>query len=68
MNGELYGLLPQHGILGRVMDFDAAKSAFRKDEFSAGIRLGLRGHAQMSHAVFAARTAGLMGRALKLRT
>lgn len=62
MTGELYGLLTQHGILGRLMDFDAAKNAFHKDEFAAGVRLGLRGHAQMSHTVFAARTAGLMGR------
>jgi len=62
MTGELYGLLTQHGILGRLMDFEAAKSAFQKDEFAAGVRLGLRGHSQMSHTIFAARTAGLMGR------
>ena len=62
MTGELYGLLTQHGILGRLMDFGEAKSALHKDEFAAGVRLGLRGYAQMSHTVFAARTAGLMGR------
>ena len=62
MTGELYGLLTQHGILGRLMDFETAKNSFHKDEFSAGVRLGLRGHAQLSHTIFAARTAGLMGR------
>ena len=62
MTGELYGLLTQHGILGRLMDFETAKNAFHKDEFAAGVRLGLRGHSQMSHTIFAARTAGLMGR------
>ena len=62
MTGELYGLLTQHGILGRLMDFDAAKNAFHQPEFAAGVQLGLRGHSQMSHTIFAARTAGLMGR------
>lgn len=62
MTGELYGLLTQHGILGRLMDFETAKESFHKDEFAAGVQLGLRGHSQMSHTIFAARTAGLMGR------
>ena len=62
MTGELYGLLTQHGILGRLMDFEAARDSFQKDEFVAGVKRGLQGHAQMSHTVFAARTAGLMGR------
>jgi 2-dehydro-3-deoxygalactonokinase len=62
MTGELYGLLTQHGILGRLMDFEGAGSTFHNDEFSAGVQLGLRGHSQMSHTIFAARTAGLMGR------
>jgi 2-dehydro-3-deoxygalactonokinase len=62
MTGELYGLLTQHGILGRLMDFDTAKESFHQDEFAAGVQLGLRGHSQMSHTIFAARTAGLMGR------
>jgi len=41
MTGELYGLLTQHGILGR---------------------LGLDHHANATHVIFSARTAGLMGR------
>jgi 2-dehydro-3-deoxygalactonokinase len=34
----------------------------RPEDFVAGVRLGLQGHAALSHTVFAARTAGLMGR------
>jgi 2-dehydro-3-deoxygalactonokinase len=58
MTGELYGLLTQHGILGRLMVFGND----RPDDFEAGVRLGLQGHAALSHTIFAARTAGLMGR------
>jgi 2-dehydro-3-deoxygalactonokinase len=56
MTGELYGLLTQHGILGRLMVFGQQ----HQDEFVAGARLGLAGHARLSHTIFAARTAGLM--------
>lgn len=58
MTGELFGLLTQHGILGRLMVFGQQ----RPEDFIAGVRLGLQGHAALSHTVFAARTAGLMGR------
>jgi len=58
MTGELFGLLTQHGILGRLMVF----GRHRPEDFVAGVRLGLQGHAALSHTVFAARTAGLMGR------
>ncbi|HSV80389.1 MAG TPA: 2-dehydro-3-deoxygalactonokinase [Ramlibacter sp.] len=57
MTGELYGLLTQHGILGRLMEFGHADA----DAFAAGVRLGLAEHASASHVIFAARTAGLMG-------
>ena len=57
MTGELYGLLTQHSILGRLMVFGDD----RRDDFLAGVRLGLHGYAQLSHAIFLARTAGLMG-------
>ncbi len=57
MTGELYGLLTQHGILGRLMVFGHD----RRDDFVAGVRYGITGHGQLSHAIFAARTAGLMG-------
>jgi 2-dehydro-3-deoxygalactonokinase len=61
MTGEFYGLLTQHGILGRLMQFDDAPGTLRQDEFSRGVKLGLAQHGQLSHTVFAARTAGLMG-------
>ncbi len=57
MTGELYGLLTQHGILGRLMVFGHD----RRDDFVAGVRHGIAGHGQLSHVIFAARTAGLMG-------
>ncbi|PIF73808.1 2-keto-3-deoxygalactonate kinase [Variovorax sp. 54] len=57
MTGEFYGLLTKHGILGRLMQFGAA----RPETFDAGVRLGLAQHGNALHVVFAARTAGLMG-------
>ena len=62
MTGELYGLLTQHSILGRLMVFGAEPGALQQEAFTAGVRLGLRGHAELPHTLFAARTAGLMGR------
>jgi len=62
MTGELYGLLTQHSILGRLMVFGAEPGALQQEAFAAGVRLGLRGHAELPHTLFAARTAGLMGR------
>lgn len=56
MTGELYGLLTQHGVLGRLMVF----GTWRPDQFEAGVRLGLAQHANALHVIFAARTAGLM--------
>ncbi len=58
MTGELYALLTQHGLLGRLMVFGQARPA----AFEDGVRLGLAEHANATHAIFAARTAGLMGR------
>ncbi|MCX7231937.1 MAG: 2-dehydro-3-deoxygalactonokinase [Burkholderiales bacterium] len=62
MTGELYGVLMQHSILGRLMVFGAELGASQHEAFAAGVRLGLRGHAELPHTLFAARTAGLMGR------
>ena len=62
MTGELYGVLSQHSILGRLMVFGAQAGASQHEAFAAGVRLGLRGHAELPHTLFAARTAGLMGR------
>lgn len=58
MTGELFGLLTRHGILGRLMVFGHE----RPEDFEAGVRLGLQGDGALSHTIFAARTAGLMGR------
>jgi 2-dehydro-3-deoxygalactonokinase len=58
MTGELYGLLTQHGILGRLMQFGHT----RPEAFARGVALGLAEHARVTHAIFAARTAGLMNR------
>jgi 2-dehydro-3-deoxygalactonokinase len=58
MTGELYGLLTQHGILGRLMQFGHQ----RPQAFAEGVRLGRAEHAGATHAIFAARTAGLMNR------
>lgn len=56
MTGEMYALLTQHSILGRLMQFGTARPA----AFEAGARLGLAGHVRLPHTLFAARTAGLM--------
>lgn len=58
MTGELYGLLTKHGILGRLMRFGEP----RPEAFDAGVRLGLDQHANATHVIFAARTAGLMNK------
>lgn len=58
MTGELYGLLTKHGILGRLMQFGHSVP----EAFEAGVRLGLEQSDNATHVVFAARTAGLMGR------
>ena len=57
MTGELYGLLTQHGILGRLMVFGHPSPS----HFDAGVRLGLAEYRQATHILFAVRTAGLMG-------
>lgn len=58
MTGELYALLTQHGILGRLMQFGHERPA----AFEQGVELGLAEHPHATHVIFAARTAGLMGR------
>jgi 2-dehydro-3-deoxygalactonokinase len=58
MTGELYALLTQHGILGRLMEFGGA---FDAAAFDDGVQLGLRHPAELPHTLFAVRTAGLTG-------
>jgi 2-dehydro-3-deoxygalactonokinase len=57
LTGELYAVLVQHSILGRLMQTGGAAP----EAFADGVRLGLAEHAHLSHLVFAARTAGLTG-------
>ncbi len=61
MTGELYALLTQYSILGRLMDLSAAAPPSAPVHFDDGVRLGLQQHAHLLHTLFAARTAGLMG-------
>lgn len=67
MTGELYAVLTQHSILGRLMYFGPSPSGTTRplgtDAFLAGATQGLQNHAQATHALFAARTAGLMNQA-----
>ena len=58
MTGEFYALLTRHSILGRLMQLPGGE---RPAAFEQGVRIGLDQHARLLHAVFAARTAGLMG-------
>ena len=61
MTGELYAVLVQHSILGRLMP-QAPSAAAQPEAFADGVRLGRAGHARLTHTLFAARTAGLTGR------
>lgn len=58
MTGEVFAVLTQHSILGRLMDLAAAPEPAAFDD---GVRLGMQQHAHLLHTLFAARTAGLMG-------
>lgn len=70
MTGELYAVLARYSILGRLMDFGSDKAAGvaaasqprDTGAFADGVQLGLAEHASATHVLFAARTAGLMGR------
>lgn len=57
MTGELYALLVQHSILGRLMQ----PGGGAPQAYADGVRLGLAEHAHLSHLVFAVRTSGLTG-------
>ena len=61
MTGELYSLLTQHSILGRLMEISETNAPLKKNIFLSGVALGVAGHAEVMHTLFAARTAGLMG-------
>ena len=61
MTGEIYSLLTQHSILGRLMEISESNASLNLDVFHRGVSLGICGHAELMHSIFAARTAGLMG-------
>jgi 2-dehydro-3-deoxygalactonokinase len=58
LTGELYAVLVQHSILGRLM----APGTGSPDAFAAGAALGLAEPAHLSHLLFTVRTNGLTGR------
>jgi 2-dehydro-3-deoxygalactonokinase len=62
MTGELFSVLTQHTILGRLMEFGSGAPSLDTSAFTAGVELALGEPAQLSHTLFAVRTAGLMGR------
>ena len=59
MTGELYAVLRQHSVLGRLM---APSAGFDGDAFDLGVNAACRsGGADLSHRLFATRTLGLFG-------
>jgi len=58
MTGELYGLLIEHSMLGRVAGNEPGR--FIRDAFSRGVARGLAEGA-LAHDIFGARTLSLMG-------
>ncbi len=61
MTGELYAVLRQHSVLGRLMP--ASDSSFDAEAFEAGVAAARRGEGRdLSGLLFAVRTLGLTGR------
>jgi 2-dehydro-3-deoxygalactonokinase len=56
MTGELYSVLREHSILGRLATATSDTAAFER-----GIRVSLRSNAALSHDLFSARTLALAG-------
>jgi 2-dehydro-3-deoxygalactonokinase len=59
MTGEMYALLREHSILGRLIG-DGADSS-DPEALARGVRLSLRDDAALSHDLFSARTLALTG-------
>jgi 2-dehydro-3-deoxygalactonokinase len=57
MTGELFAVLKQHSILGRLMEAGPPQP----QAFADGAQLGLSQYANLLHLLFSARTAGLLG-------
>ncbi len=60
MTGEMYAVLREHSILGRLASADARSSD--PEALARGVRLSLRDNAALSHDLFSARTLALTGR------
>jgi 2-dehydro-3-deoxygalactonokinase len=59
MTGELYSVLLDHSMLGRLAGHEPGR--FARDAFSRGVARGLR-EGELSHDLFGARTLSLAGR------
>ena len=60
MTGELYAVLRQHSVLGRLMQ---DSGAFDEAAYCEGVEMARdHGHLGMSHQIFAARSLGVTGR------
>lgn len=64
MTGEMFAILKQHSILGRLMPSaaDTATPEARAATFAAGVRAGYATDTALTHGLFAVRTLGLMKR------
>ncbi|KAF7597821.1 hypothetical protein BGI27_16720 [Candidatus Dactylopiibacterium carminicum] len=63
MTGELFAVLAQHSILGRLFSTGVATSEQAQEAFVAGINVARDGGpGALSHQLFAVRTLGLTGR------
>ena len=60
MTGELFAVLLEHSILGRMSDRPAAPTAGEGPAFARGVSRGLAGDG-VTHAIFGARTLALAG-------
>ncbi len=60
MTGELYAVLLEHSILGRMADRDAPPATTAGAAFTRGVARGLAGGG-LTHAIFGARTLALTG-------
>lgn len=59
MTGELFAVMRQHSILGRLMSVEAAHAP---DAFRRGWEASLAGDGALLHRLFGTRTLGLLGR------
>ena len=63
MTGELYAVLREHSILGRLMSTEPADAAAAELGFATGLEAARDGSpGDLSHRLFATRTLGLTGR------